>query len=184
MNAVIDTILKRRSIRAFQPKQIEDYALETMLECALNAPSACNMQPWHFTVVQDAKLIAYLNDTAKEQLKKDDREFFRNFSERNTDLLYGAPTLIVVSGNKKGVQPLVDCSAAVQNMIICAQSLGIGTLWNGLINHAFKHREARKKVRVPEGYDAYYGLAVGYAQESFVPRSKEIVRDGVIDYIK
>ena len=184
MNIVIDTIMKRRSIRAFQSRQIDDSALETMLECALHAPSACNTQPWHFTVIQNAQLIKYLNDTASAQLRADKNGYFKSFVENCSDLLYGAPTLIIVSGNKNGVDPQTDCAAAVQNMTICAQSLGLGTLWNGLINHAFKINEARVKARIPEGYDTYYGLAVGYAQESFVPRSKEIIRDGVIDYIK
>ena len=184
MNVVIDTILKRRSIRAFQQKQIEDSALKAMLECALSAPSACNSQPWHLTVIQNPQLIKYLNDTASAQLLEDEDSYFKSFVEKCSDLLYGAPTLIIVSGNRNGVDPLTDCSAAVQNMIICAQSLGLGTLWNGLINHAFKLSEARAKAKIPEGYDTYYGLAVGYAQESFVPSSKEVIRDGVIDYIK
>ena len=184
MNVVIDTILKRRSIRAFQQKQIEDSALKAILECALSAPSACNTQPWHFTVIQNAQLIKYLNDTASAQLRADENGYFKSFVENCSDLLYGAPTLIIVSGSRDGVNPQTDCAAAVQNMIICAQSLGLGTLWNGLINHAFKISKARAKARIPEGYDTYYGLAVGYAQQSFVPKSKEIIRDGVIDYIK
>ena len=184
MNQVTKAIMSRRSIRAFKPRQIDDGDLETMLECALNAPSACNTQPWHFTVIQDKQLIRYLNDTAIAQLRADKDGFFKDFAERCPDLLYGAPTLIVVSGSRDGVDPLVDCSAAVQNMIICAQSLGIGTLWNGLINHAFKLKEARDRARIPQGYDTYYGIGAGYAQDSFLPRDKQIRREGVIDYIR
>ena len=182
-NLVIRTIMQRRSIRAFQPKQVKDSDLELMLECAVNAPSACNMQSWHFTVIQEPEIIKYLNDTAVEQLLKSRNDVFSKFGTKGMDLLYGAPTLIIVSGSKKGVDPLADCSAAVQNMLICAQSLGVGTLWNGLINHAFYSQQAREKARIPDGYTPYFGVAAGYAKEDFVPRNKFINREGVVDYI-
>lgn len=184
MNQVIDIIKQRRSVRDFQAKQITDCDLELILDCAVNAPSACNMQSWHFTVIQDPQVLKYLNETAKENLKKSDNDFFRNFGSNCKDLIYGAPTLIIVSGNKEAVDPLIDCSAATQNMLLCAQSLGIGTLWNGFINHAFYTQEAREKTEIPEGYDTYFGIAVGYAKEGYEPIKKEIRREGIVNYIK
>ena len=147
MNEVISAIMKRRSTRSFQPKQIEANDLEAILECAVNAPSACNMQSWHFTVVQDPQTIAYLNRAAKKYIAKSEHVFLRKYSADDIDLLYGAPTLIIVSGNSKGVNPVVDCSAAVQNMLICAQSLGLGTLWNGLIREAFKTKSCKRHAK-------------------------------------
>lgn len=184
MNKVIDVIKQRRSVRDFQSKQISDCDLDTILECAVNAPSACNMQSWHFTVIQNPQMLEYLNKTAKENLKKSDNDFFKSFGENCKDLIYGAPTLIIVSGDKKAVDPLIDCSAATQNMILCAQSLGIGTLWNGFINQAFNSPEARQKAAIPEGYDTYFGIAVGYAKEGYEPIKKGIRREGIVNYIK
>lgn len=184
MNNVIDVIKHRRSVRDFQSKQISDCDLEAMLECAVNAPSACNMQSWHFTVIQDPQLLEYLNETAKENLKKSDNDFFRNFGANCKDLIYGAPTLIIVSGHRDAVDPIIDCSAATQNMLLCAQSLGIGTLWNGFINQAFITPGAKEKAGIPKGYDTYFGVAVGYAKEDYKPFKKEIRREGIVNYIK
>jgi len=184
MNQIIDTILARRSVRDFSGRQIEDKDIEMILKCALNAPSACNMQSWHFTVIQNPDMIVYLNDTALINMAKSDNEFFRSFGENCPDLIYGAPTLILVSGCRECINPLTDCAAAAQNMLICAQSLGLATLWNGFIRFAFETKEARQKAKIPEGYDTYYGIAVGYAKEGFIPMDKEIIRDGVVDYIK
>ena len=73
MNLVIDTIKQRRSIRGFKEQQVSDSDLQTVLDCTLCAPSACNKQSWHFTVIQNPDLIQYLNDTAKANLKKSDK---------------------------------------------------------------------------------------------------------------
>lgn len=185
MNRVIDTIKTRRSVRGFKQQQISDKDLQAILECAINAPSACNMQSWHFTVIQNQEVIKYINDTAKNQLKKSPIESFRKYGEdNNMDLLYGAPTLIIVSGNKAGVNPLIDCAAATQNMLLCAKSLGLGTLWNGLVKHAFDIDAVKIKIDIKSGYDVYFGIAVGYESDDFTPADKVIIRDGVVDYIR
>ena len=184
MNTVIDTILKRRSIRGFTPQQITDSDLQIILECALNAPSACDKQSWHFTVTQNADTIVYLNDTAKTNLRKSDVPLFREFGEDETiALLYGAPTLIIVSGDDTDYDSIINCSAAVQNMLIAAQSLGLGTLWNGLINFAFETPDARQMCRIPDGFTSFFGIAIGYADPSVALTPKEVLRDGVIDFI-
>lgn len=184
MNQVIDIIKQRRSVRDFQTKQITDSDLELILDCAVNAPSACNMQSWHFTVIQDPSMLKYINETAKKNLNNSDNEYFKKLAKNCANLIYGAPTLIIVSGNQKAVDPLIDCSAATQNMILCAQSLGIGTLWNRLINTAFYDKEARKKAGIPEGYDTYFGIALGYAAEDYEPMKKAIKTEGIANYLK
>lgn len=184
MNQVIDVIKQRRSVRDFQSKQITGSDLELILDCAVNAPSACNMQSWHFTVIQDPSMLKYINQVAKENLNSSDNEYFKKLAKNCPDLIYGAPTLIIVSGNQKAVDPLIDCSAATQNMLLCATSLGLGTLWNRLINHAFISQEARKKAGIPEGYETYFGIALGYAAEDYEPMKKIIRTEGIVNYLK
>ena len=185
MNSVIETIKERRSIRGFKPQQISDSDLQTVLDCALNAPSACNKQSWHFTVIQNPAMIQYLNDTAKTNLKQSDVPLFREYGEdESIALLYGSPTLIMVSGDDEDYDAIIDCSAAVQNMLIAAQSLGLGTLWNGLINFAFQNEVVKEKTAIPAGYTTYFGIALGYAVDGVELMEKQILTDGVIDYIK
>jgi len=184
MNLVIDTILSRRSIRSFTPQQINDSDLKNILECALNAPSACDKQSWHFTVIQKADTLAFLDNTAKSILKQSDVPTFRQQGEdESLSLLHGAPTLIVVSGDDNDYDSIINCSAATQNMLIAAKSLGLATLWNGHINFAFETQQARQKCRIPDGYTPFFGVAVGYADNTVALTPKEVFSDGVIDYI-
>lgn len=78
------------------------------------------------------------------------------------NLTYNAPTLIIVSGNKNALSPKVDCSAAIQNMLLAAESLNIGSVWIGLITFFLKLEDEVRKLDVPEGYEPYYGVALGY----------------------
>ena len=142
------------------------------------------MQSWHFTVVQDKQMLQYLIDTAKAQLCLSEIPLFKEFGEGDNNLIYGAPTLIIVSGKEDANAPLSDCSAATQNMLIAAHSLGIGSLWNGLINFAFEKEQARKKLNIPDGYETYFAIALGYAVDNVDLMEKEILRDGVIDYFR
>lgn len=68
MFSVMDAIHQRRSIRAYRPDQLTDGQLQAILEAGLAAPSARNMQPWHFTAVQDQALIGRINEETRRFL--------------------------------------------------------------------------------------------------------------------
>jgi nitroreductase len=77
-------------------------------------------------------------------------------------ITYNAPTLIIVSGNKNALSPKVNCSVAIQNMLLALESLNIGSVWIGLITFFLKLEDEVKKLGVPDGYEPYYGIALGY----------------------
>ena len=86
------------------------------------------------------------------------------------NLTYNAPTLIIVSGNKNALSPKTDCCAAIQNMLLAAESLNIGSVWIGLITFFLKLEGEVRRLGVPDGYEPYYGVALGYK-----PLNKEII---------
>ena len=88
-NPVLSAISNRRSIRKYKPQQISEEALQTLLKAAVEAPSANNAQPWHFTVVQDAAVIKAVNEEIKSIFGRED------------DIFYAAPTVIFLSTDKK-----------------------------------------------------------------------------------
>lgn len=98
------------------------------------------------------------------------------------DLTHGAPTLILVSGKEGNYSPLVDCSAAIENMLIAAESLNIGSLWIGLISLAFENKEVLEKLNIPNGYKPYFGIALGYKNVGEVKAPKR--NENVITYIR
>ena len=159
MNEVLKTIKNRRSVREYLPTQLKQEDLDSIIEAAIYAPTAHNDQPWHFTVIQNKELICYISDKSKELLAKSEIEWMRNMGTNpKINLLYNAPTLIIVSGNKTAVSPEVDCSAAIQNMVLAAESLNIGSVWVGLIRAFFTLEDEVKKLGIPKGYEPYYGV--------------------------
>jgi len=183
-NQVLEAIKKRRSVRKYRPDQIADQELALILEAGIYAPSGHNSQPWHFTVIQNQGVIQHICQRAKEGMAKSEIAWVQKMGTNpNYNLVHGAPTLIVVSGNQEAYSPLADCSASIQNMLIAAESLNIGSVWIGLINHFFQLEESQQVLELPPGYKPYYGVCLGYkAIEK--PINAPARKEGVIKYIR
>ncbi len=148
LNQVIETIRNRRSIRKYLPEQISCNELDAILDAAIWAPSGHNDQPWRFLVIQDAATLDAINEETKKNMKESPVEWVREMGNNEKfHVFYHAPTVIVVSGEQDAnsiLKPIVDCSAAIQNMLLAATSLGVGSCWIGLTAFFFANRE---KVR-------------------------------------
>lgn len=184
MNEVLKAIRNRRSVRTYLPTQIKQEDLDLIIESGIYAPSGHNDQPWHFTVIQNKEILKHINDKSKELMAQSEISWIKNMgSNPKVNLIYDAPTLIIVSGNKSALSPKVDCSAAIQNMLLAAESLNIGSVWIGLITFFLKLEDEAKKLGIPEGYEAYYGVALGYKslnKELIAPKRKL----NVVNYIR
>lgn len=183
-NQVLKTIKSRRSIRKYLPNQITDQELEQILEAGTFAPSGHNSQSWHFTVIQNQEVIQHICQKTKEEMAKSEVEWVKKMGNNpNYNLVHGAPTLIVVSGNQEAYSPLADCSAAIQNMLLAAESLNIGSLWIGLIEYYFKLEESQQVLELPQGYKPYFGVCLGYKAID-KPINPLARKEGVIKYIR
>ena len=146
--------------------------MQAVLEAGLYAPNAGD-QAWHFTVVQNKELLDRLNLAAKEAAKQMDMEQLRALGNNEQfDCLYGAPTLIIVSGRDLTPMPLdADCAAATQNLLIAAESIGLGSCWIFFVLFAFNSphgQELRKELKIPDGYRPYDSAVFGYKKEAVV----------------
>lgn len=117
------TIFTRRSIRSFiKEKKVEYEKVDIILHAAMQAPSACNKQPWEFLVLDDKKIIDSIAPIDKHYV-----------------LAAKAPLVVIVLGNEKttyrGENGLAwypqDLSASIQNMLLQAAELGLGSVWIG-----------------------------------------------------
>jgi len=178
-NRVIDTIKNRRSTRAFSSEQIKQEELDIIIEAGLYAPSAHNDQSWLFTIVQDRETIEQINKDSKACAVDSKDTMIRRWARNEKfDVFYGAPTLIIVSGEEKAMMPEIDCAAATQNMLLAAESLNIGTCWNGFAAFLFdtdKREEYIEKLKIPEGHRPYYAIAIGYKakENTNAPKRRE-----------
>lgn len=166
MNEIILNILNRRSVRCYSDKPIEQDDLDLVLKAGLYAPSGCNTQPWHFTVVQNKEIMRILNIEAKKEFEQSENEMFKRMAnDKNFNIFYDAPMIIVISGEKSAISAPVDCTAATENMCLAAESLSIATCWIGLVAFLFKSNRAQKYIEmleIPEGYEPYYAITLGY----------------------
>ena len=178
---VLKAISERRSHRAYKQEQIPEEVLSAVLRAGLEAPSATNRQPWHYSVVQDAELLQEVHDEAAKMLGKGGSP---RFADPAFQMFYHAPTVIFIFGQKDFAWTQVDCGIAVENMALAAEGLGIGSVILGLPKPAFKGEKAdelRVRMECPEGYDFVIALALGYATDTKNPhdmREQNISRIG------
>jgi nitroreductase len=167
MNQVISNILSRRTTRKFTSEAINPEMISAIVEAGIYAPSGHNAQPWHFTVIRNPELLKELNLATKEEAKNyPDPTVQKMANNEGFNLFYNAPVLIVVSGMKTGaVMMRDDCAAATQNMLLAAESLGLGACWNGMMAFLFnspKGAEYTEKLGIPENYTPLYAVALGH----------------------
>lgn len=182
-NEVLKSIKNRRSTRKYKEEQISEEELQALLDAGIQAPSAVNAQPWYFTVVQNKEMINHMSDKSKEVMLKSDNENIVNIGKNVVNIFYNAPTLIIVSGKKEVSSYSVDCSAAIENMLIAAESIGLGTAWVGLSRFFFTLSDEIKKLKLPDGYEPFYTVAVGYKENDSVLGPSKRNRE-VINYIR
>ena len=163
---VLQAISDRRSHRVYKKDQLPEEVLSAILKAGLEAPSARNRQPWHFSVVQNAELIQEVHDEAAKNMTAATGS--PRFKDPEFQIFYYAPTVIFIFGEKEFYWSHVDCGIAVENMALAAEGLGIGSVILGLPLPAFKGDKAdelRARLGCPEGYDFVVALALGYATD-------------------
>ncbi len=148
---VFAAIRKRRSIRLYERRTVEKEKLNQVLEAGRLAPSADNKQPWRFVAVTD--------DEIKEKLRAAyDEEWF-----------VSAPAIIIGCAIPKEAWVradgqeywMVDVAIAMQNMILTATEVGLGTCWIA----DFDEKAARKALQLPLGVRVVAMTPLGYPAE-------------------
>lgn len=185
-NEVIKAIMERRSIRAFKPEQISDAEINTILQAGIFAPSAMNQQNWHFTVVQNQELLNEINDKAKHYGTGTGNDYIEKLmTNPHLHIFYNAPTVIVVSEENDSYAATVNTSAAIENILLAAHSLGIGSCWIGLSRYAYNSEMKEyfiEKLGLPENFTPTYSVALGYPKGNS-PESKPR-KESTINFIR
>lgn len=182
MNEVINAIKSRRSVRAYKSDALSRETLGTIVGAGYYAPTGCNEQPWHFSVIQDRALLEEVNVKAKEKMRAIPVDWIKKAGENpNSDITHKAPVMIIVSLGENPASGEVDCTAALENMLLAAESLGIGSCWMGLVNLAFGDTDLMKKLGVPDGYKPQQAAVFGYPSGN-KPKAPERKQD-VVTYV-
>lgn len=145
---LLTAIKERRSCRSYLPDPIDDTTIEQVLEAAVWAPSPANLQPWEFVVVTSPdvkeKIFCSSSELKKVWYEKSGWKWVNKYS---IDFLKEVPAMVCVIADpkKSGLDAFSPqgaeayqhaCAAAIQNMMLTAHSLGLGTLWFTLFDRA------------------------------------------------
>ena len=177
MPDVFETMLHRRSIRRFEPKQIEESALQQILQAGLYAPSAGGRQGVIFAVCQDSAVNERLGkikranshfrmSTATSYISREQPSIVDD--AKITNAFYDAPTVITMFAPKDFLFSAEDCALAAENMMLAADALGIGSCYIGQGWTAFADpygQEILQQWNIPTDHYAVMQLLLGYAKE-------------------
>jgi nitroreductase len=161
MNPELKTIFERRSIRAYEDREIEDGVVGDLLEAAMAAPSACAKDPWHIIVVKDRDLLLRIAEGLP-----------------NGKMLGSAAVGLVVCGDigrahdNQVSYMLQDCSAAIENILLAATSLGLGACWLGVHPREKRIAHIRELLAIPDGIIPVSAIAVGWPADKPSARTR------------
>ena len=168
-NETLKTIETRRSCRAYKPEQITEEELEAVLRAGTYAPSAKNLQSAKIVVVQDAATRAELSRMNAAVMGSD------------KDPMYGAPTILLVIADAHNLNAVADGSLVMQNLMLAAASLGLGSCW---INRAKEELETEegKALLKKWGIEGDY-IGVGHCILGYPAEAPKLAAPRKADYI-
>lgn len=161
MNSKLNNLFARRSIRAYQPGDVTEELVRDLLEAAMAAPSAAAKDPWEFVVVRNRDMLARIAAGLP-----------------NGTMLAGAGVGMVVCGDirrahdRQSSYLLQDCSAAIENLLLAASTLGLGACWLGIHPREDRMRHVRSLLNVPEEVIPVSAIAIGWPAETPGPRTR------------
>ena len=159
--AAIENIMTRTSIRKYKDQPVEQEKIDIMLKAAMAAPTAANLQPWHFIVIDYKNTLKLLSGQQPNN----------------------APLMIAVCGdtNKttmpdgKGKLPdfwVQDVSAATENLLLAAHAQGLGAVWTGVYPVMERVAEVANVLNCPNNIIPLAVVRIGYPDESPEPKDK------------
>ncbi|MDI6600660.1 MAG: nitroreductase family protein [Thermoanaerobacteraceae bacterium] len=161
---LFDAIEGRRSIRKYKEESLDENTIMKIIEAAIWAPSASNLQPWHFTAILNRDIIKRI------------RSFSPGMFRENP------PCIIVLSLNKNiikaqgegmGNDNVFDLAMAAQNMMLSAYSLGLGSC----IKLSFNREAVKKLIDLKEGFEPEFLITIGYPDEIPEPPGRRDIKE-------
>ncbi|MCX7776193.1 MAG: nitroreductase family protein [Spirochaetaceae bacterium] len=161
LNETLRTIFARKSVRHYAEGALPRASLELLVKAGMAAPSAVDQRPWEFVIVTDPAMLQSLGAALPY-----------------ARMTASAPAAIVVCGDLRRQwggpdSPIwiMDCSAAIENILLAAESLGLGAVWTAVYPYPEKVAPVRSLLELPEYIEPLAVLPVG------VPAGREKAKD-------
>lgn len=157
VNETLETIFTRKSVRAYTTDKVSDEMLHTLVRAGMSAPSSRDQRPWEFIIVTDrAKLDAMGEALPTAKMLKETQQ------------------AIIVCGdtNKSPNAWVYDCSAAAMNILLAAESMGLGAVWTAAHPYPERMDIVRETLQLPEHIIPLNVIPLGYPAGETKPKDK------------
>lgn len=161
MNPKLNFIFSRRSVRKYENREIPEDLFQDLFEAAMAAPSAVAKDPWHFLLIRDRKMLDRITGILP-----------------HGQMLKQAPAAVIVCGDINKAHSnelsymLQDLSAAVENILLAATALGLGSCWLGMHPRPERIAGIKKLFTLPENIVPMCGIALGWPADQPGPRTR------------
>jgi nitroreductase len=185
---IFTTIRKRRSCRSYLPDPISDEVIEKILEAAVWAPSAANNQPWEFIVITNKSVKKEISSESEKCRKiLFEKSGWKWVDRYRVNFLEEAPVVIAVVGDpqKTGADMFLEggglayrdgCAAAIQNLLLAARALELGTLWFTL----FDKEAIRRILKLDTAREPLALICLGKAGAVTAPPPRKVVAEKTV----
>ncbi len=152
----VEIIQSRASVRQFTTQKPSEEQIETLLRCAFSAPTAMNRQPWHFLVIDDPTLLKQIG----EQFP-----YSRVANNCQVCFIPCGDMTIAMEGYAREFW-IQDVSAATENLLLAAHSIGLGGVWTGLYPDLDRVNQLKALLGLPEHITPLCIVPIGYPAEN------------------
>ena len=161
VNPAIENILNRKSVRKYSDKKIEQSRIDTILKCAMAAPSAMNKQPWALLVITDKNKLEKIAELCP-----------------NASYAKNSQVTIIVCGDKTVSDKFweQDCCAVTENILLAAEALELGAVWCAVYPLDEKVMAIKKLFSLPENIVPLNIIPIGYPFAKEEPKQKYDVK--------
>jgi nitroreductase len=142
--------------------------IRQLIEAAVCAPSAMNCQPWAFVVVREQSELKRISQEARRYILEeipDDHPLARlkeRVADPDTDILHGAPALLIVCATTTDVWAAQDCAMAAENLMLAAHAVGLGSCWIGLAQPWLNLPTSKASLGLEQHYVPAAPIVLGY----------------------
>ena len=176
-------IFGRRATREYTREPVAPALLEALIDAAIQAPNAVNLQPWGFCVVRDPALLELVSREAKALVLKNPpplptHHFEEMLANPEFQIFYHAPALILICAVGDDAWGQIACTLAAQNLMLAAHGKGLGSCWIGFAQGWLETAAGRAALDLPANWTPVAPIIVGHpaAAASAPPRTKAEVR--------
>jgi nitroreductase len=165
---LMEVLRKRRAVRDYNGAPISRQVIERLVEAAILAPSAMNLQPWAFAALIDSKRIDAYAERARKWLLDNPaetgigNEAIEILEKPGFNIFHHAPALVLVLAQSPARQASEDCCLAAQNLMLAARNEGIGSCWIGFARPWLNLPATKKELALPEAYCVVASVVLGY----------------------